>query len=165
MSYGCCVRALLSGGQGTTQSLKAQFPRPVSCYVLLPPRPGVVTHVSYRWRKRAATGAFSWWGLFHVPPAPALVDLEAPFGRRSAQAWLPLRRKRLWAQGLHGGPGACLPHPALWTWVDVESDGAPESGEGRSAACGPPSVPRARPLYSHLLADPAPLADWGLTPR
>lgn len=108
-----------------------------------------------------------------VPRAACLcpVDLEAPVRRRSAQARLPLWRRTLGALGLCGAPGACLRHPALWAWVGVGShwaqgnqDRAPGSGEGRSPARGPSSVPKARPLHSGLLAGPAPLANWGPTP-
>lgn len=120
-----------------------------------------MTHVSCGRGKHAATRVFvfSWWGLLHVPPA-RLVDLEAPFGRRSAQAWLPLWRKRLWAPGLRGGPGAFLPHPALWAWMWNQMG---HLGVGREEV--QPVVPpqRAGPGLS-LLADPALLADWGLTP-
>lgn len=50
---------------------------------------------------------------------PAQVGVEAPLRRRSAQAWLILWGKRLWALGLCGCPVLALPHPALWAWAGV----------------------------------------------
>lgn len=146
VDHGYHVRALLLGPRSNPVSPNSsplgQGPALACCHLT------GLTILHFTWMEwvQPLVCVFSWRPLFPTLCAPALVGLEAPLGRRSSQAFLPL-----WAVGLWVGvPVLVLPHPApraWWAWglAAVElRQGSCECGRGGHAVRAPSSAPGAR---------------------